>query len=90
MMVLCGKQLGIDMLCVDEAHYFKNLAIATRMSNIAGVSTTASQKAFDLYCKANYIKSKGGSIIFGDRYTYEQFYDRVVYIPALFTGRSTE
>ncbi len=57
------QQLGIDMLCVDEAHYFKNLAIATRMSNIAGVSTTASQKAFDLYCKANYIKSKGGSVV---------------------------
>ncbi|MCC2831845.1 SNF2-related protein [[Clostridium] innocuum] len=57
------QQLGIDLLCVDEAHYFKNLAITTRMSNIAGVSTTASQKAFDLYCKANYIKSKGGSVI---------------------------
>ncbi|UHR02962.1 SNF2-related protein [Peptoniphilus sp. GNH] len=49
------EELGIDKLIVDEAHEFKNLQIATSLSNIKGVSISPSQKAFDLYSKCRYL-----------------------------------
>lgn len=49
------EQLGIDRLFVDEAHEFKNLGVETKMQNVAGINTTSSQKANDLYMKCRYI-----------------------------------
>ena len=40
---------------VDEAHNFKNLMTVTKMHNIAGISTTESQKASDLFMKCQYL-----------------------------------
>lgn len=51
-------KLGIDYICVDEAHNFKNLSIATRLSGISGIQTTDAQKSFDLHCKIEYLRRK--------------------------------
>lgn len=52
------EDLGIDQMFIDEADEFKNLGVITKMSNIAGISTTRSQKAFDLFVKIQYIYQK--------------------------------
>ncbi len=57
-------KLGIDFLFVDEAHEFKNLYIYSKMSNVAGVPQTHSQKAEDMYMKSKYIKDNGGGLCF--------------------------
>ena len=49
------EQLGIDHLFVDEAHEFKNLFTPTKLSNIAGISNSDSQKALDLFLKCRYL-----------------------------------
>ena len=54
------EDLGIDRLYVDEAHEFKNLFTYTKMSNVAGVSTTDAQKTTDLYEKVRYLNNKTG------------------------------
>ena len=34
------EELGIDSIMVDEAHGFKNLAIFSKMNNVAGISSS--------------------------------------------------
>lgn len=53
--VLIFENLGVDYLFVDEAHYYKNKFLFTKMNNVAGISTTASQRASDLELKCEYI-----------------------------------
>lgn len=48
-------------LMVDEAHNFKNLMTVTKMHNVAGVSTTESQKASDLLMKCQYLDEITGA-----------------------------
>ena len=55
---LSFEQLGFDYLVVDEAHNFKNCFVFTKMGNIAGVQTTASQKAADMLMKCDYLNNK--------------------------------
>ena len=57
---LTFEQLGIDRLFVDEAHEFKNLFVATKLLNVAGISNSASQKALDLFLKCRYLDEKTG------------------------------
>lgn len=52
------EELGIDLLLVDEAHGYKNLAPMTQLENVKGVSETRSQKALDLQQKIDYLHSK--------------------------------
>lgn len=40
-----------DMLVMDEAHCFKNLAVVSKMSGIRGIPTSYSQRATDTYMK---------------------------------------
>ncbi len=54
------EQLGVDKLFVDEAHEFKNLFTPTKLSNISGISNSASQKALDLFMKCQYLDEKTG------------------------------
>ena len=49
------EELGCDKLFIDESHLYKNLATATKMSNIAGVSTNGSQRAAQLLMKCKYL-----------------------------------
>lgn len=64
--VLDFEQLGVDYLFVDEAHMFKNLYTNTKMSNIAGVGTSNSNRASDMLLKTQYIQEKnnGRGIVF--------------------------
>lgn len=59
--VVTFEDLGVDSLMVDEAHQFKNLAVQTKMQNVAGITTTESQKATDLLMKCQYLDEITGS-----------------------------
>lgn len=58
--VLIFENLGVDYLFVDEAHYYKNKFLFTKMNNVAGISTAASQRASDLELKCEYINELQG------------------------------
>lgn len=57
---LCFEKLGFDYLVCDEAHNYKNCFVATKMSNVAGVQTTAAQKSEDMLMKTQYLNEKYG------------------------------
>ena len=60
-MVIPFEELGIDQIFVDEADLFKNLAFTTKLTRVAGLSNTGSQRSMDMYLKTRYItKSNGG------------------------------
>ena len=63
---LTFEELGIDRLFVDEAHYFKNLFYVSKMTRIAGLPQTASERAFDMYLKVRHVQSvnNGGGVVF--------------------------
>ena len=54
--VLIFENLGVDYLFIDEAHYYKNLFLFTKMNNVAGISNAASQRATDLKFKCEYLQ----------------------------------
>jgi N12 class adenine-specific DNA methylase len=54
------EELGIDRLCVDEAHYFKNLFYVTKMTRVAGLPLTSSQRAFDMLLKVQHLQNLNG------------------------------
>lgn len=57
---LCFEKLGFDYLVCDEAHNYKNCFVSTKMSNVAGVQTTAAQKSEDMLMKTQYLNSRYG------------------------------
>ena len=59
--VITFEQLGVDKLFVDEAHEFKNLFCPTKLQNVAGISSSASQRALDLFMKCRYLDEKTGN-----------------------------
>jgi N12 class adenine-specific DNA methylase len=63
---LTFEELGVDRIFVDEAHYFKNLFYLTKMTRIAGLPQTASERAFDMYLKVRHVQSinGGGGVVF--------------------------
>ena len=63
---LTFEELGVDRIFVDEAHYFKNLFYLTKMTRIAGLPQTASERAFDMYLKVRHVQSMngGGGVVF--------------------------
>jgi N12 class adenine-specific DNA methylase len=60
------EELGVDRLFVDEAHYFKNLFYVTKMTRIAGLPQTASQRALDMFLKVRHVQrlNGGGGVVF--------------------------
>jgi len=58
---LTFEELGVDRLFVDEAHYFKNLFYVSKMTRIAGLPQTASQRAFDMFLKVLQIQRINGA-----------------------------
>lgn len=52
------EDLGVDMLFIDEAHQYKNLAIATTIS-VPGVDVAAARKCEDLFDKCEYLRETG-------------------------------
>jgi N12 class adenine-specific DNA methylase/SAM-dependent methyltransferase len=63
---LTFEELGVDRLFVDEAHYFKNLFYVSKMTRIAGLPQTASERAFDMFLKVRHIQAVngGGGVVF--------------------------
>lgn len=63
---LTFEELGVDRLFVDEAHNFKNLFYVTKMTRVAGLPQTASERAFDMYLKCRHIQAVngGGGVVF--------------------------
>ena len=58
--VVTFEQLGVDRLYVDEAHSHKNLFLATKMRNVAGLSTSDAQKSSDMFAKCRYMDELTG------------------------------
>ena len=58
--VVTFEELGVDRLFIDEAHYYKNLAVFTKMRNVGGISQTEAQKSSDLYMKCRYLDELTG------------------------------
>ncbi|RZL94483.1 MAG: hypothetical protein EOP82_04890, partial [Variovorax sp.] len=55
------EQIGVDQLFVDEAHMFKNLMYATKMTGVAGLQDAeGSQRAYDMYVKTQQVYAKNG------------------------------
>ena len=59
--ILTFEEMGIDKLIIDESHEFKNVPTQTKLTNVAGISSSASQKALDLFMKCRYLDEKTGS-----------------------------
>ena len=59
--VLTFEELGIDKLFVDEVHAFKNLYLFTKMRNVAGITSTDSQKSSDMLMKCRYMDEITGN-----------------------------
>ena len=55
-----------EELGVDEAHYYKNLFLYTKMRNVAGVGQTEAQKSSDLFMKCRYLDeiTDGKGVVF--------------------------
>jgi N12 class adenine-specific DNA methylase len=62
---LTFEELGVDQLFVDEADLYKNLFYTTKMSRIAGLPNSDSNRAFDMFIKTRYIRElTGGRVVF--------------------------
>ena len=58
--VVTFEELGVDRIFVDEAHYYKNLFLYTKMRNVGGIAQTEAQKSSDLYMKCRYLDELTG------------------------------
>ena len=58
--VVTFEELGVDKIFVDEAHGFKNLFLATKMRNVAGIGQTEAQKSSDMFAKCRYLDELTG------------------------------
>lgn len=61
------EELGVDKLFLDEAHYFKNLFLSTKMTNVSGIATSDNvEKTADLYMKTQYLDeiTNGKGLVF--------------------------
>jgi N12 class adenine-specific DNA methylase len=60
------EELGVDQLFVDEADLYKNLGYVTKMSRIAGLPNSDSNRAFDMFLKIRYLqeRSDGRGVVF--------------------------
>lgn len=90
--VITFEELGVDRLFVDEAHYYKNLFLYTKMRNVGGIAQTEAQKSSDLFMKCRYLDEiiGGKGIVFAtgtpisnsmvELYTMQRYlqYDKLV------------
>ena len=53
--VVTFEELGVDRLYVDEAHYYKNAFLYTKMRNVAGIAQNEAQKSADMFNKCQYM-----------------------------------
>ena len=64
--LLTFEELGVDMMFVDEAHFYKNCFVFTKLRNVAGITTSSSQRAFDMLLKCQYLQevNNGRGVVF--------------------------
>lgn len=60
------EELGIDRIFVDEADVFKNLGFITKMSRVAGLPNSTSNRATDMHIKTRYLRDRnnGKGVVF--------------------------
>jgi N12 class adenine-specific DNA methylase len=58
------EQMGIDRVFVDESDLYKNLGFTSKMTRIAGLPNTESNRALDMYMKTRYLAEHNGGIVF--------------------------
>ena len=60
------EELGIDFLFVDESHAFKALYFPTKQTRVSGLSTSESDRAFDMYIKTQELlrRNNGKGVVF--------------------------
>jgi N12 class adenine-specific DNA methylase len=61
---ICFEQMGIDRIFVDESDLYKNLGFTSKMTRIAGLPNTESNRALDMYMKTRYLAERQGGIVF--------------------------
>jgi N12 class adenine-specific DNA methylase len=63
---LTFEELGVDRLFVDEAQAYKNLFYISKMTRVAGLPQTASERAFDMLLKVRHVQklNHGGGVVF--------------------------
>jgi N12 class adenine-specific DNA methylase len=57
----------VDRLFVDEAQAFKNLFYISKMTRVAGLPQTASERAFDMFLKVQHVQKRindGAGVVF--------------------------
>ncbi|MEG0516350.1 MAG: SNF2-related protein [Cetobacterium sp.] len=54
------EELGVDYMFVDEAHYYKNCAVFSKINNVSGISNTKAKKSTDMLMKCQYIQEITG------------------------------
>ena len=65
--LLTFEEMGLDMLVVDEAHYFKNLMFASSKRNVKGLGNAdGAERSLDMFTKTSYLNqiNPGRNIIF--------------------------
>lgn len=58
--VINFEELGVDAIFLDEAHYYKNCAVFSKMRNVGGVGQSKAKKASDMLMKTQYIQEING------------------------------
>jgi len=58
------EQMGIDRIFVDESDLYKNLGFTSKMTRIAGLPNSESNRALDMYMKSRYLAERQGGIVF--------------------------
>lgn len=61
--VITWRELGIDLLMIDEAHHYKNLYVPTRLT-VAGAPQADSLRALDLRIKTWDLLRRGRKVVF--------------------------
>ena len=93
---LTFEELGIDQIFVDEADLYKNLAYVTKMTRIAGLPNSDSQRAFDMYLKIAYLRQRTArGVVFATgtpiSNTLAEMYTMLRYLaPELLTERNVD
>ena len=64
--VITFEELGVDRLFVDEAHYYKNLFLQSKMKRVAGIGNSDAQKSSDMFMKCQYMDeiTGGNGVVF--------------------------
>ncbi len=57
-------ELGVTRLFVDEAHYYKNLSVNTKMTNVLGLTSLGSKKCNEMLDKVRCVQKEDGGVIF--------------------------